>query len=103
MAAVEKILIVEDSADDTELVVRALRRGGHEVKYDRVETAEAMLAALKEKTWDLVIADYAMPRFNGIEALELLRVQDRDLPFILVSGTVGEEVAVQAMRAGAQD
>ena len=103
MAAVEKILIVEDSADDTELVVRALRRGGHEVKYDRVETAEAMLAALKEKSWDLVIADYAMPRFNGIEALELLRVQDRDLPFILVSGTVGEEVAVQAMRAGAQD
>ncbi|HLI78722.1 MAG TPA: response regulator, partial [Candidatus Binataceae bacterium] len=99
----EKVLIVDDSADDAELVVRALRRGGHEIEFERVETAEAMLEALRLKRWDIVIADYSMQRFSGIAALKLLKAQNPDLPFILVSGTVGEDVAVDAMKAGAQD
>ncbi len=103
MGLPEKILIVDDSPDDAELVVQSLRHGGHELTFERVDTYDAMLAALQQKTWDLVIADYAMPRFDGISALRLLKTQKLDLPFILVSGTVGEEVAVQAMREGAHD
>src|SRR5216684_3946694 len=99
----QKVLIVDDSPDDAELVVRALRRGGHELKYQRVDTPETMLAALQQETWDIVIADYSMPRFNGIAALKLLQAQKLDLPFLLVSGTVGEEVAIEAMKAGAHD
>jgi PAS domain S-box-containing protein len=103
MAAAEKILIVDDSADDAELVVRALRQAGHEIEFDRVDTADAMLETLQRNRWDIVIADYSMPHFSGIAALNLLKAQNLDLPFILVSGTVGEDVAVGAMRAGAQD
>ncbi|MGA9721558.1 MAG: response regulator [Candidatus Binatus sp.] len=98
-----RILMVEDSADDAELTARALRRGGYDLTYDRVETPEAMRAALMRAKWDLVIADYSMPRFNGLAALKLLREQGLDLPFILVSGTVGEDVAVEAMKCGADD
>ena len=98
-----KILMVEDSADDAELIARTLRRGGCDPIYHRVETAEAMRAALARTRWDLVIADYSMPLFSALAALKLLREKEPDLPFILVSGTVGEEVAVQAMRAGAND
>ncbi|HEY6419448.1 MAG TPA: response regulator [Candidatus Binataceae bacterium] len=103
MSAPRHILIVEDSADDAELAARALRRGGCELTYERVETPEAMRAALARTKWDLVIADYSMPHFNGLAALQLLQEQGLDLPFILVSGAVGEDVAVQAMKAGAHD
>jgi two-component system, sensor histidine kinase and response regulator len=103
MAELEKILIVDDSEDDAKLMVHALRRAGHDLKSERVDSPEAMLAALKRESWDLVISDYSMPRFNGIAALKLLKAQNLDLPFILVSGAVGEDVAVQAMKAGAQD
>jgi two-component system, sensor histidine kinase and response regulator len=103
MPAMEKILIVDDSADDAELMVRALRRAGHEIEFERVDTAEAMLAALARQSWDIIVADYSMPHFSGVAALELLKRQDLDLPFILVSGTVGEDIAVAAMKAGAQD
>ena len=103
MSGPEKILIVDDSVNDADLMVRALRRAGHQLDSMRVETAEAMLAALKEDSWDLVISDYSMPRFSGIAALNLVKTTNPELPFILVSGTVGEEVAVQAMQAGAQD
>lgn len=98
-----QILIVEDSEDDAELVARALRRGGCDLTYQRVETPAAMAAALARPGWDLVIADYTMPHFNGLSALKLLREKELDLPFILVSATIGEEVAVQAMKAGAND
>jgi two-component system sensor histidine kinase/response regulator len=98
-----RVLLVEDSADDAELVVRALRRDGCELTYERVDTPEAMRAALVNGSWDLVIADYSMPRFNGLAALKMLRETGLDLPFILVSGTVGEEVAVEAMKCGADD
>jgi two-component system cell cycle sensor histidine kinase/response regulator CckA len=101
--APRRILIVDDSPDDAELAAQALRRGGFSMTYQRVDTPEAMHAALGEGIWDVVIADYAMPRFNGLAALKILRDTGLDLPFILVSGTVGEELAVEAMRRGADD
>ena len=103
MSEPRRILIVEDSPDDAELSIRALRRAGINLTFQRVETPEAMRKALAEGTWDLVIADYSMPRFNGLAALKMLRESDLDLPFILVSGTVGEDVAVEAMKGGADD
>jgi two-component system, sensor histidine kinase and response regulator len=98
-----RILIVEDSPDDAELTVRAMRRGGREIIYRRVETPEAMRASLEEGGWNAVIADYSMPHFNGLTALKILHDMKLDLPFILVSGTVGEDVAVEAMKCGADD
>jgi PAS domain S-box-containing protein len=98
-----RILIVEDSPDDAELEARVLRQSGFDLTYERVDTPEAMQAALEAGSWDLVTADFSMPRFSGLAALKLLQDKGFDLPFILVSGTVGEDVAVQAMRAGAQD
>ena len=98
-----RALLVEDSPDDAELILIALRRGGFDVIHERVETPEAMGAALDREAWDVVIADYSMPRFNGLEALKRLQEKNLDVPFLLVSGTIGEEIAVQAMKAGAQD
>lgn len=98
-----RILVVEDSEDDTFLVLRQITKGGYEVNYDRVETAPKMKSALEEKTWDIVLSDYAMPHFNGLEALEILKKTGIDIPFIIISGTIGEDVAVGAMKAGAHD
>ena len=97
------VLIVEDQETDAELLVIELRRGGYVPEYERVETAETMRSALDEKTWDIVISDYSMPHFNGIDALKLLKKTGIDIPFILVSGVIGEEVAVEAMKIGAHD
>ncbi len=98
-----RILVVEDSQDDTLLLLHQLRRGGYEPTFERVDTPEAMSAALDRQNWDLVVADFSMPRFNALAALELLKKKGLDLPFIIVSGTIGEELAVAAMRNGAQD
>src|SRR5712692_3394609 len=98
-----RVLIVEDSEDDAMLLVRELRHGGFEPTWERIETATAMIAALDREPWDLAIADFTMPSFGGTEALALLRARDPDLPFIFVSGTIGEDVAVDAMKAGAHD
>ncbi|MGZ6228273.1 MAG: response regulator [Candidatus Binataceae bacterium] len=95
------LLIVEDSANDAELMVRALRRAGVDPAYERVETAPAMEEALARRSWDLVISDYSLPHFSGLAALKLLQNKELDLPFILVSGNAGENVAVDAMKAGA--
>jgi len=97
------VLIVEDSEDDALLVVRELRRGCYEVVFERVDTAEAMSEALEKKTWDVIISDYVIPRFGGLEALRLLHRSGLDLPFIIVSGKIGEDTAVEAMREGAHD
>ena len=97
------VLIVEDSPDDAELTVRALVGGGYDPRFERVDTADAMGAALDRSGWDVVISDYSMPRFSGPAALALLQRRGLDLPFIIVSGTVGDEVAVAAMKAGAHD
>jgi PAS domain S-box-containing protein len=99
-----RLLLVEDSPDDALFVLRELRRGGYAVSHERVETASDMLAALEGGEWDLVISDHAMPRFSAPAALELLRYGGwPDLPFIIVSGHIGEDAAVKVMKAGAQD
>ena len=98
-----RVLIVEDSEDDLALLLRELVRGGFEPIHERVETTEEMSDALKHKEWDIVIADYVLPKFSGIQALRILKESRLDLPFILVSGMIGEETAVEAMRAGAHD
>jgi DNA-binding NtrC family response regulator len=98
-----RVLIVEDSEDDAALLARELKRGGLDVVVERVDHAEAMRTALERGPWDLVVADYTMPRFSAPAALALLKERGLDLPFIIVSGTIGEEVAVNAMKAGAHD
>ena len=98
-----RVLIVEDSEEDTLLIARELKRGGFDPIHERVETAEAMKAALSKKTWDLMLADYSMPHFSGLEALKLLKESGLDIPFIIVSGSIGEDTAVAAMKAGAND
>jgi PAS domain S-box-containing protein len=96
-------LIIEDVEDDALLLVRALQRGGYNPIYARVDTPEAMRAALARQKWDVVFSDYRMPRFSAETALAVLRESGADLPFIIVSGTVGEETAVSALKAGAHD
>ena len=98
-----RVLLVEDSADDAELVLRALRRGGYQPEHRRVDTPEDMARALDEHDWDIVLADYAMPRFSAFDALAMVQERGLDIPFIVISGTIGEEIAVQAMKAGAHD
>ncbi len=98
-----RALVVEDSPTDAKLVVQALRRTDRTVESERVDTSEAMRAALERQTWDVVVSDWSMPKFSGLEALELVKKMGIDVPFIIVSGTVGEEHAVAAMRAGAHD
>ena len=98
-----RVLIVEDSEDDAELLLRELRQGGFEPAAERVETEETMCAALGRQPWDLIIADYALPHFSAPAALAVLRDTKLDVPFIIVSGQIGEETAVAMMRGGAHD
>lgn len=98
-----RTLIVEDSEDDTELLVLELEQQGYAPIYERVDTAKAMQAALDQADWDVIICDYSMPQFNAPAALALLQARDLDIPFIIVSGTIGEDIAVAAMKAGAHD
>ena len=98
-----KVLLVEDSPDDADLALGQLRRAGYDVRAKVVESAAGFMAALGEEPWDLVLSDYQLPSFTGIEALRLLRTARHDTPFVLISGTVGEDVAVEAMKAGAND
>ena len=96
-------LIVEDSEDDAALLLKELRRGDYEPSHVRVETHEAMKAELANHTWDIVFSDFTMPRFSAFDALNLLHSTGLDIPFIIVSGTIGEDRAVNAMKAGAHD
>jgi two-component system cell cycle sensor histidine kinase/response regulator CckA len=97
------VLLVEDSPTDAKLVIAELRRTWQPLVFERVDTAEAMRAALDAKSWDLVLSDWSMPRFSAPAALAVLRETRLDLPFIIVSGTIGEDTAVDAMHAGAHD
>jgi signal transduction histidine kinase len=97
------VLLVEDSPDDADLTIRALATGGYDPKFERVDTGVAMSEALDRGGWDVIISDYSMPRFSAPSALALLQRRGLDLPFIIISGTVGDEVAVAAMKAGAHD
>ena len=98
-----RVLIVEDSEDDSVLLTRVLRQGGYAVTATRVDTAQAMSAALAQGPWDIVISDHRMPQFNSLAALKLCKEHDCNVPFIVVSGSIGEELAVGAMKAGAHD
>jgi PAS domain S-box-containing protein len=98
-----RVLIVEDSEDDMLLILRELRRSEYIITHVRVDTHATMEASLDQQSWDIVIADYNLPSFSAPEALQLLQSKKLDLPFIIVSGTIGEEIAVAAMKAGAHD
>src|SRR5580700_12854 len=98
-----RVLIVEDSEDDTDLLVQELESGGLDVAHRRVDSAPAMRAALDGEKWDLVISDYSMPDFSGLEAMKILRERSIEAPLIFVSGTIGEETAIAALKSGAQD
>jgi signal transduction histidine kinase len=98
-----RLLLIEDSEDDALLLMRELSRGGYDVQQERVDTPTAMESALAKQGWDVVISDFAMPHFSGADALRLLRSKGSEVPFIFVSGTIGEETAVAALQEGAQD
>ena len=98
-----RALIVDDSDDDTLLLVLELRRNGYEAQYRRVDTAPDMREALQREVWDVILADYTMPQFSAMAALSIVQASGLDLPFIVVSGNIGEDIAVAAMKAGAHD
>jgi len=98
-----KVLIVEDSGDDLLLVLRALKIGGLDTKHRQVQSQAEFEQALNEASWDVVISDFSLPSFSGLKALEIFQDRQLAIPFIIVSGTIGEETAVQVMRAGAND
>src|SRR5437660_277852 len=103
MSKLLRILMVEASEDNTALLVRELQSSGFDLYYTCVETAEAMAGALHTQPWDLVISDHSLPQFDGLTALQMVKDSGLDIPFLFVSGIVGAETAVAAMRAGASD
>lgn len=103
MSRILRLLIVEDSENDLQLLLREVRRSGYEVVYECVDNAQSMQSALEKTIWDIVISDYSLPRFSAPEALALVKRSEIDLPFIIVSGSVGEENVVSALLAGAKD
>ncbi len=98
-----RVLFIEDSEVDTELICAELKRGGYIVSHSRVDTEPDFLAALESGEWDLIISDFSMPQFDGLSAFEVFKRKGYDVPFIFVSGAMGEERAVEAMKAGARD
>ena len=98
-----RVLIIEDSEDDIELIVLELQRNGYHVEFQQIQSREAMLAAMKSTIFDLVLCDYKMPNFNGIDALKIWKELGSLQPFIIVSGTIGEEAAVEALKMGAKN
>ncbi len=98
-----RVLLVEDSVSDAGLILRHLERAGYVPVRERVQTAAGMKAAMEKQKWDVVIADYNMPQFDALAALRLVHESGRDLPFIVVSGSMGEDTAVAMMKAGAHD
>ncbi|HTF90907.1 MAG TPA: response regulator [Planctomycetota bacterium] len=98
-----KVLVVEDSEDDAVLLLRELEAGGYDVIHRRVQTRGDMREALESDQWDLVMSDFCMPQFSALDALEVLRENGADIPFIIASGTIGEDTAVEALKAGAHD
>jgi len=103
MGQLLRILVVEDSEEDSFLLLRELHRAGYEPVSERVASAESMAAALDRQSWDIIISDYVLPGFGGLEALDICRQRGLDVPFLLVSGHIGEDIAVSAIQGGADD
>src|SRR5947209_6318355 len=103
MATRLRTLILDDSPYDAELAVAALEDAGYTCTWNRVETREGFLARLDAGDCDLVLADYSLPTFDGLTALQLFHARSCDVPFILLSGTLGEEEAIDSLKAGATD
>src|SRR5687768_11813579 len=103
MRANLRALIVDDSADDAELIANAFREEGFRFTVERVDTASAFRSALDASAWDVITCDFRMPGFTALDALSILHESSLDVPFIIVSGAIGEDTAVQAMKAGAHD
>lgn len=103
MKAPLRVLIIEDSEFDAQMMISLLRKGGYDVTHERVETRQALQTALASRTWDVVLADYNLPDFRAPEALQLIKDSGLDIPFIIVSGGIGEDIAVAAMKSGAHD
>lgn len=103
MGKLLRVLQIEDLESDAALVRRLLMKAGYEIDFERVEDAETMRSALAGREWDVIIADYRLPQFDARAALRVLQESGKDIPFIVVSGTIGEDVAVEMMRSGAQD
>ena len=98
-----RVLVIEDSDDDASLVLRELKRAGFDLDFIRVDAPDALKGSLDSREWDLVISDFSMPKLSGMEALKLVRSMACEAPFIFVSGTIGEDTAVAALKDGAQD
>jgi len=103
MKSLLRILIVEDAEDDAELMMREVQRGGYAVEFERVETQTTMQEALSRGSWDIILSDYTMPEFSAMAAVRTLKESGLDIPLLVVSGTIGEETAVTALKAGAHD
>jgi DNA-binding NtrC family response regulator len=103
MSQLLRVLIIEDSEFDALIMVNVLEQGGYQVEHQRVETPSSMRDALRDNPWDVILSDYNLPDFNALEALELLKQSALDIPFIIISGGIGEDVAVAAMKSGAHD
>jgi PAS domain S-box-containing protein len=98
-----RVLIVEDSEDDAQLMLREIRQGSYPVHFERVQTKADMEAALLRQPWDIILSDYSMPQFSAMAALGTLKASGLDIPFLVISGTIGEETAVTTLKAGAHD
>ena len=98
-----QLLLIEDNEADAGVLLRELQKSGYAPLLERVETPDALTQCLRSRTWDLIISDYNLPNFNGIEALAQVKETGLDVPFIIVSGFIGEETATGAMRLGAED
>jgi len=103
MEAPIRVLLVEDSEDDAALILLELKQGGYSPVSERIDSAQSMKELLHQKAWDIILSDFAMPRFSGFDALGILQQTGFDMPFILVTGAISEEEAVKVMRAGAHD
>jgi diguanylate cyclase (GGDEF)-like protein len=103
MGKLIRALLIEDSDEDAQLIVREIRQGGYNIEYQRVETAAALSNALSQKTWDIILAEYKMPQFNGTDALRLFKRAALDCPFIFVSRAMSDETGIATMEKGAHD
>ena len=103
MVAPLRLLVIEDSIYDAELILSRLKQEGYQLASQRIETAPEFETALEQGSWDIIVADHLLPQFGSIDALKILNRKNLDIPLIIVSGRIGEELAVATMRAGARD